>query len=224
MKAMILAAGRGERLRPLTDTTPKPLLPVRGRSLLDWHLQALAAAGFSEVVINVAWLGARIRAALGDGGDYGLRLRFSDEGEQALETAGGIVRALEWLGPDPFAVINGDIWTDYPRTRLQPPAAGDLGHLVLVDNPAHRPAGDFALADGRVRCRAAPRLTFAGIGVYRPALFADLPPGSAPLGPLLQAAAGDGRVSGEHYTGRWHDVGTPERLAALAQDLACNGS
>lgn len=215
MKAMILAAGRGNRLRPLTDTTPKPLIEVGGRSLLDHHLAALAAAGFTEVVINLAWLGERIQAAIGDGGHHGLRIHYSDEGSQALETAGGIVRALPLLGDAPFAVINGDIWTDYPRARLHPPEPGDLARLVLIDNPPHNPDGDFALAGDRIRADGSARLTFAGIGVYTPELFRDLADGVAALAPILRAAAQAGRVAGERYTGRWHDVGTVERLAAL---------
>ena len=224
MKAMILAAGRGERLRPLTDTTPKPLIEVGGCSLLDHHLAALAGAGFTEVVINLAWLGEHIRTAIGDGSHHGLHVHYSDEGSQALETAGGIVRALPLLGEGPFAVINGDIWTDYPRARLQPPEPGDLARLVLVDNPAHNPDGDFALAGNRVRADGSPRLTFAGIGVYTPELFRDLADGVAALGPLLRAAAQANRVAGDYYAGRWHDVGLPERLATLRAEHAAGVS
>jgi len=220
MKAMILAAGRGERLRPLTDTTPKPLIEVGGRTLLDHHLAALADAGFGEVVINLAWLGDRIRAAVGDGSRYGLHVRYSDEGEHALETAGGIVNALPLLGDEAFAVINGDIWTDYPRARLAPPAAGDVAHLVLVDNPPHHPDGDFTLTGDRVATDGGSHLTFAGIGVYRPELFRPRPPGVSALAPILRAAMAAGRVSGERHAGAWHDVGTPARLAEIEAHFA----
>lgn len=210
---MILAAGRGERMRPLTDHTPKPLLRAGGRALIEYHLEALAAAGIRDVVVNHAHLGARIEAVLGDGGRYGLRIRYSAEGE-ALETGGGIRHALPLLGEQPFLVLNGDIWTDYPYGRLPVEPAG-LGHLVLVDNPDHHPEGDFALHGGRVLAQGEPRLTFAGIAVYRPALFAEHAPGRFPLAPLLRAAMADARIGGEHYRGRWVDVGTPERLEAL---------
>lgn len=220
MKAMILAAGRGERLRPLTDTTPKPLIRVGGRSLIDWHLAGLAGGGFRSVVINLAWLGGQIREHVGDGAAWGLSISYSDEGERPLETAGGIIRALPLLGNEPFAVINGDIWTDYPRGRLlQPPRGDDLARLVLVDNPEHNPGGDFALGGDRVRGTGDARLTFAGIGVYQPVLFAGLADGEAALAPLLRSAAGAGRVAGEHYRGRWHDVGSGARLAALRDEL-----
>jgi len=215
MRALILAAGRGERMRPLTDTTPKPLLAVGGRPLIEWHLQALAAAGITEVVINHAWLGERIEAALGDGGRFGLQIRYSPEPPGALETAGGIVNALPLLGEAPFLVVNGDIWTDYAFARLPTALHGDLAHLVLVDNPPQHPQGDFRLAGERVHAEGAPRLTFSGIGVYSPALFAGLPPGRRPLAPVLREAMAGGRVAGEHYRGRWFDVGTPERLAGL---------
>lgn len=222
MKAMILAAGRGERLRPLTDTMPKPLIEAGGRSLLDWHLSALADAGFREVVINLAWLGDHIRSAIGDGSAWGLAVAYSDEGDQALETAGGIIHALPLLGDEPFAVINGDIWTDYPRARLEPPSRGHLAHLVLVDNPPHNPAGDFRLDGGRVvhGSEDEARLTFAGIGVYTPALFREQPGGMVALAPVLRAAMAAGRISGEHYAGVWHDIGTRERLQGLEQHLA----
>lgn len=224
MKAMILAAGRGERMRPLTDETPKPLLRVGGRALLDYHLAALARAGLREVVINLAWLGERIRDHVGDGSDLGLRVRYSDEGERALETAGGIVNALPLLGPEPFLVINGDVFTDYPfeRAGLSP---GRLARLVLVDNPPQHPEGDFTLAaDARVTNdpvtdNPGERLTYAGIGVFDPTLFAGHAGGVAPLAPLLRAAMAEGLVDGEHHRGRWHDIGTPERLAALDRRL-----
>jgi MurNAc alpha-1-phosphate uridylyltransferase len=217
--AMILAAGRGERMRPLTDHTPKPLLEAGGRPLIGHHLAALARAGVREVVVNHAHLGAQIEQALGDGAAYGLRIRYSPE-EVALETGGGIFRALPLLGPDPFIVVNGDVWTDFDPARLRL-ADADLAHLVLVDNPAHHPAGDFVLAGDRVREDGGPRLTFSGVGVYRPALFDGCAPGRFPLAPLLRAAIAVGRVSGEHHRGRWVDVGTPERLAAL--DLQLRG-
>lgn len=221
MKAMILAAGRGERMRPLTDERPKPLLTVGGKPLIERHLEALARSGFTDVVINLAWLGDAIRAHVGDGGTWGLRVHYSEEGERGLETAGGIVRALPLLGDEPFVVVNGDIFTDHPVTGLTlPPDA--LAHLVLVDNPPQHANGDFGLVDGRVRETEGERLTFAGIGVYRPELFAGQPAGTAPLGPLLRAAMARGRISGEHYRGVWHDIGTPERLAEL--DAALTGS
>jgi MurNAc alpha-1-phosphate uridylyltransferase len=205
MKAMILAAGRGERMRPLTDAVPKPLLRAGDKTLIEYLLEGLAAAGWDEVVIN---------HALGDGRRHGLRIHYSSEGDEGLETGGGIYRALPLLDSDPFLVVNGDIWTDYPFARL-PRTLTDLAHLVLVDNPEHHPAGDFVLDHGRVLAAGAPKLTFSGIGVYRHALFEGCRPGKFPLAPLLRAAMAAGRVSGEHYRGAWVDVGTPERLAAL---------
>ncbi|MDZ7747424.1 MAG: nucleotidyltransferase family protein [Halofilum sp. (in: g-proteobacteria)] len=219
MRAMLLAAGRGERMRPHTDRTPKPLLACAGRPLIDRHLAALAAAGFTEVVINSAWLGEQIRAHVGDGTRWGLRVRHSDEGERGLETAGGIVRALPLLGEAPFAVINADIVTDYPLGRLRL-ASGDLAQLVLVDNPPQHARGDFALAGDRVRPDGEPRLTFAGIGVYHPALFAGCADGHARLAPLLRAAMADERVERRRCRGLWHDIGTPGRLAAAEAALA----
>lgn len=215
---MILAAGRGERMRPLTDDTPKPLLRCAGAALIDRHLAALAAAGFREVVVNLAWLGARIRSHVGDGSAWGLRVNYSDEGAHALETAGGIVRALPLLGDAPFVVVNGDIVTDYPFARLAL-APGELARIVLVDNPPHRQDGDFALEAGRVAAMGDRRLTFSGIGVYHPDLFAGLADGPAPLAPVLRAAMERGRVGGEHYRGLWMDIGTPERLAAAEAAL-----
>lgn len=218
MIAMLLAAGRGERMRPLTDTRPKPLLEVAGKALIEYHLAALQRAGIHEVVINHAWLGDQIEARLGTGERYGLHIRYSAERPAALETAGGIVQALPLLGAAPFLVINADIWTDYPLQNLPQQPQG-LAHLVMVDNPPHHPAGDFHLAGGRLRTGGEPRLTFSGIGVYHPELFAGLEPGVRPLAPLLQAAMQADRVSGEHYRGRWLDVGTPQRLAALDREL-----
>ncbi len=215
---MILAAGRGERMRPLTDRTPKPLLPVAGKPLIAYHLEALARAGFREVVINHAHLGAMIEEALGDGGHWGLRIRYSPEPPGALETGGGIRQALPLLGTGPFLVVNGDVWCDYDFSRPAL-AAGDLAHLLLVDNPPHHPEGDFLLDGGRVREGAGERLTFAGIGVYRPELFDGTGPGAFPLAPLLRRAMAAGRVSGERLTGRWVDVGTPQRLRQLDREL-----
>jgi len=228
VKALILAAGRGERMRPLTDSTPKPLLSVGGKPLIVRHLERLAAAGFRDVVINHAHLGAQIEAALGDGVAFGLGIRYSPEPEGALETAGGIANALPLLGEAPFLVVNGDIFCDWDFARAARfPAAGDLAHLVLVDNPDHHPEGDFALADGRcspsLAASHAPRLTFSGIGVYRPEFFSAVVRGErAKLLPHLLAAMDAGKVSGEWHRGRWTDVGTPERLAALDSEL-CNG-
>ena len=213
MKAMILAAGRGERMRPLTDTTPKPLLRAAGKPLIVYHLEALAAAGFAEVVINHAHLGEQIEQFLGDGSRYGLAIHYSHE-KQALETGGGIFRALPLLGEAPFAVINGDVWSDYPYSRLRQLAV-ERAHLVLVDNPPQHPTGDFLLHQGRVLEGEGERLTFSGIGVYHPSLFAGCAAGAFPLAPLLREAMRAGAVSGEHYHGRWFDIGTPERLAQL---------
>jgi len=210
MKAMILAAGRGERLRPLTDHLPKPLLAVGGRPLIEHQVRALVAAGFTQLVINHAYLGERIEAALGDGALWGAQITYSHE-PQALETGGGLFNALPLLGSDPFAVVNADVWTDLDYRLLQRPPDG-LAHLLLVDNPAHHPGGDFALIDGLARNRGEPRYTFSGIGVYRPELFDGCEPGAFPLAPLLRAACDIGRVSAWHHAGRWMDVGTAERL------------
>jgi MurNAc alpha-1-phosphate uridylyltransferase len=230
MIAMILAAGRGERMRPLTDTLPKPLLPAGGRPLIAWHLAKLAAAGVRDVVVNHAHLGHLIESTLGDGSAFGLRLHYSPEAE-ALETAGGIANALPLLGDAPFVVVNGDVFTDFPYDALVRAAAamthqpGRLAHLVLVDNPSHHPAGDFALDHGLARAGAEPKLTFSGLGCYRPALFAGIAPGSkAKLAPLLVAAMADGRVSAEHHRGDWLDVGTPQRLAELDARLRASSA
>jgi N-acetyl-alpha-D-muramate 1-phosphate uridylyltransferase len=221
MKAMILAAGRGERMRPLTDHTPKPLLPVGGKPLIFWHLERLARAGFHEIVINHAHLGSQIESALGDGNRFGVRITYSAE-DVALETAGGIAHALPWLGEAPFLVVNGDVYTDYDFTQLEAqPMDGVVAHLVLVDNPPQHSGGDFYLKSGRLAEEGSARLTFSGIGVYRPELFASITPGSkARLAPLLHDAIAAGRATAEHYRGDWVDVGTPERLQALDRKLA----
>ncbi len=215
---MILAAGRGERMRPLTDLTPKPLLPVAGKPLIVWHLERLARAGWREIVINHAHLGDQIEALLGDGDAWGVAIRYSPEPPGALETAGGIVHALPMLtnelGNEPFLVVNGDIFCDWDFSRARIGAA--LAHLVLVDNPPQHPDGDFTLENGKVGTGETARLTFSGIGLYRPTLFAGIERGRpAKLAPLLREAIAAGRITGEKHTGRWEDVGTPERLAAL---------
>ena len=220
MKAMILAAGLGKRMLPLTANKPKPLLKVGGKPLLEHHILNLKAAGFTELVINTAYLGEQIAAFCGDGSQWGLGITISSE-DQPLETAGGIIRALPWLGKDPFLVVNGDIWCAYPFQKLvslKPPASG--AHLVLVPNPGHNRVGDFDLNQDRVAPCSAASLTFSGIAVYQPEFFQGLGSGKAPLKPLLDAAVAAGRVSGEQFAGQWVDVGTPERLAALESQLA----
>lgn len=224
MRVMILAAGRGERMRPLTDHTPKPLLPVGGKPLIVWHLERLAAAGFQDVVINLGHLGEQIPLALGDGQLWGLNLHYSPEPPGALETAGGIRHALPLLGDGPFLVINGDVFCDWDVAQAKMIATdfspATLAHLVLIDNPAHHTDGDFTLIGQQLRSAGEPRLTFSGIGIYRPELFADLPDSQpAKLAPLLRDAMADGQVTGEHYIGHWVDVGTPERLSALDIEL-----
>ncbi|MFJ2365738.1 N-acetylmuramate alpha-1-phosphate uridylyltransferase MurU [Pseudomonas sp. NPDC087697] len=217
MKAMILAAGKGERMRPLTLTTPKPLVRVGGVPLIEYHLRALVVAGFTEVVINHAWLGQQIEEYLGDGSRYGLSIQYSPEGEP-LETGGGIFRALPLLGDEAFVVVNGDIWTDYDFMALRQPIAG-LAHLVLVDNPDHHPTGDFSLVDGLVRDGqpGTDTLTYSGIAVLHPKLFAACVDGAFKLAPLLRDAMARGQVSGERLHGHWVDVGTHERLAEVEQ-------
>ncbi len=215
---MILAAGRGERMRPLTDRTPKPLLRVGGRPLIEHQLRRLASAGYRDVVVNLAWLGGQIRETLGDGSRFGVHIRYSEEPHGALETAGGIRHALPLLGDGPFLVVNGDIWCDHPLSPRDPGEA--LAHLVLVDNPEQHPAGDFALREDRVDDSGEARLTFSGIGYYRPELFAGLADGPQPLAPLLRRAMARGLVTGEHHRGGWFDVGTPQRLRALDARLA----
>ena len=228
MKAFILAAGRGERMRPLTDHTPKPLLLAGGKALIEWHLERLAACGFRDVVINHAHLGEQIEASLGDGGRFGLAIRYSPEPPGALETAGGIALALPLLGEAPFLVVNGDIGCDWDFKRAL--ALQDrLAHLVLVDNPAHHASGDFCLEGERVRFASsalttrAPTLTYAGIGVFSPAFFSTVTRDAVlKMRPLLDAAIAQQSVTGEHHTGRWADVGTPERLAELDRELLGN--
>lgn len=219
MKAFVLAAGRGERMRPLTDHRPKPLLPVAGKPLIEWHLERLAAAGVGEVVINLGWLGAQIPAALGDGARWGLCLRYSDEGWPALETGGGIHRALPLLGAAPFLLVNGDVWTDADFAALVQRGllGAELAHLLLVPNPPQHPAGDFALDQGWVG-EQGERLTYSGIALLHPHLFEGRSPGAFPLAPLLRSAMAAGRVSGRRHDGVWLDIGTPERLAAASGD------
>ena len=213
MKAMILAAGKGERMRPLTLTTPKPLVRAGGVPLIEYHLRALAAAGFTDIVINHAWLGQQIEDYLGDGSRYGVSIQYSAEGEP-LETGGGIFRALPLLGDEAFLVVNGDIWTDYDFSVLHQPING-LAHLVLADNPVHHPTGDFSLIGDQVRDGQpdTATLTYSGIAVLHPQLFDGCSAGAFKLAPLLRKAMADGQVSGEHLKGHWVDVGTHERLA-----------
>jgi N-acetyl-alpha-D-muramate 1-phosphate uridylyltransferase len=226
MKALILAAGRGERMRPLTDVTPKPLLLAGGKPLIAWHLEKLAAIGVRDVVVNTSWFARQFPDVLGDGSHWGLRIHFVYEGTTPLETGGGMWNALPLLGDAPFLAVNGDIWTDFDYARLPHDPDGDA-HLVLIDNPAQHPRGDFGFGGGRVTSVGADMLTFAGIGVYRPRLFetwravvGDAPgasdtPSRFKLAPLLRAAMARDAVAGEHHRGRWTDVGTPERLAQL---------
>ncbi|MBU3724118.1 MAG: nucleotidyltransferase family protein [Burkholderiaceae bacterium] len=245
MHAMVLAAGRGERMRPLTDTTPKPLLRVKGRPLIDWHLQAISNAGITQIVINLAHLGDQIRQHIGNGDRFGVKVRYSQEPVGALETGGGIAAAQPWIddrgqhNPSPFLVVNADIFTDWPMAqaleiagewmRASTAASNSLQrprcHLILVDNPSHHAQGDFGLAPAvhgqPARVTGRPEhgsLTFSGIGVYDPKLFASIAPGErAALAPLLHRAVAEGRCTGSHYRGLWCDVGTPERLAQLNQ-------
>ena len=222
MKAMVLAAGRGERMRPLTDREPKPLLQVGGRRLIEYHLQRLVGAGFREVVINTAWLGDLIETTLGDGGRYGLAITYSHERPEALETGGGIHHALPLLGSAPFLLVNGDVWTDIDFGALCLPADA-LAHLVLVPNPPQHSRGDFRLEQGLVAEGEGVRHTYSGIGVFSPELFAGCAPGKFPLLPLLKRAIAQRRLSGELHTGRWYDIGTVERLMALDAELGRAG-
>ena len=222
MRAMVLAAGRGERFRPVSDTVPKPLIPVQGQPLIERHLSALAAAGVTEVVINLGWLGEKIEAALGDGGRFGVHIAYSREGWPALDTGGGVCRALPMLGSDPFLLINSDVWTDYPLSRLVAGSGGLMedaqAHLVLVPNPPHNPSGDFGLKNNRV-VTSAPWMTFSGLSVVRPVLFEGSQETAFPLLPVWRRGIAAGRVTGEIYTGIWCDVGTPERLVTLERML-----
>lgn len=232
MRALVFAAGRGERMRPLTDTLPKPLLEVGGKPLIAWHVEKLAKLGIRDVVVNTSWLGDRFPQALGDGSRWNMRLHYLHEGPIPLETGGGMLNALARLGEGPFIAINGDIWTDYDLSALPAAPAGDA-HLVLVDNPGHNPRGDFALhGDGQVASHGPDQLTFSGIGVYRPSILAgwrevvgeskgaDETPPRFRLAPLLRAAMDRDAVTGEHHRGRWADVGTPARLAELDRELS----
>lgn len=223
MKAMILAAGKGERLRPLTLHTPKPLVRAAGVPLIEYHVRALAEAGFTELVINHAWLGLQIEDYLGDGSRYGVSIAYSAEAEP-LETGGGIFQALPLLGDQPFVLINGDIFTDYPFAELRRPLAGQA-HLVLVANPDHHTGGDFCLQAGQVSDAQAGQasLTYSGMAVLSPALFADCQAGAFKLAPLLRAAMAAGQVSGEQFSGCWVDVGTHERLAEVERLLEARG-
>ena len=218
MKAMVLAAGRGERMRPITDTLPKPLVPVAGKPLIVYHLERLAAAGVRDVVVNLSWLGERIRAALGDGGDYGLSISYSEEGPVPLETGGGIFKALPLLGPGPFLVVNGDTWSDidYSHLALED---GANGRIVLVPNPTHNLRGDFGVEGDFVVDRPTDRFTYSGVGVYRPEFFDGCSPGRFPMLPLLKRAIAARVLRGELHGGEWCDVGTPERLAALDAEV-----
>jgi len=215
---MVLAAGRGERMRPVTDTLPKPLVPVAGKPLIGYQLQRLAAAGVREVVINLSWLGERIRSTLGDGRDYGLSIAYSEEGPVPLETGGGIFRALPLLGSGPFLVINGDTWSDIDYSHLVL-EDGAHGRIVLVPNPTHKARGDFGLEGDLVVDREVDRFTYSGVGVYRPEFFAGCSPGKFPMLPLLKRAISSRLLRGELHRGEWCDVGTPERLATLDADV-----
>lgn len=218
MRAMILAAGRGERLRPLTDTVPKPLLEVGGHPLIEYHLERLAQAGFREVVINLAHLGDKIRDTLGSGSSWGLNIHYSAEPPGALDTGGGIEQALPLLGAAPFAVLNGDVFSHYPLARLRAIKC-DHAHLVLVPNPAHHPEGDFAIQAGYITGEGQPRFTFSGVSVYHPRFFAGQSGGRYSIVPMLQTAMALQQVTGEIYKGIWHDIGTLERLKTLRKNL-----
>lgn len=220
MKAMILAAGLGTRMRPLTDHLPKPLLSVGGKPLIVWHLERLKQCGFHDIVINIAWKGGKLIEALGTGEQFGLSIQYSDEREEELlETGGGIIKALPLLGDEPFLVVNGDIWCDYTFQTITPFQQGDLCHLALVDNPVHNLTGDFQLNNDRIQSSGDEQLTFSGIGYYHPELFAGLAYGRQTLAPILRKAMDKGMVSGEKHSGDWQDIGTPERLACLDKEL-----
>ena len=219
MKAMILAAGRGERLRPLTDEIPKPLIKVAGKSLIEYHLQNLAQAGFKEIIINTAWLAEKIHQQLANGENYGVTIHYSDEGE-ALETAGGIINALPMLGNEEFLVVNGDIWCDFDFSTL-PKLDDDIqAHLVLVTNPEHNLTGDFSLQDNRVKNNGNVMSTYSGISIFKPKFFADQKSGILPLAPLIRKKCDNNLVSGQTHQGLWTDVGTLERLQELEDQLS----
>jgi MurNAc alpha-1-phosphate uridylyltransferase len=220
---MVLAAGRGERMRPITDKIPKPLVPVVGKPLIVYHLEALARAGITDIVINLAYRGAQIRDALGDGAAYGVRIQYSDEGPDPIETGGGIFKALPLLGEEPFLVVNGDVWTDFDFARMPTLPAWADAHLVMVPNPSHLTKGDFGVEDGRVVQRDADRFTYSGLGAYTARFFAGCQPGKFPLKPLLDRSIADRRLSGQVYRGVWLDIGTPQRLAELEAELTSKG-
>jgi len=227
MKAIVLAAGRGERLRPITDTIPKPLVTVAGKPLIVYHLEALARVGIRDVVVNLSWLPDKLRAALRDGSDYGVRITYSDEGPVALETGGGIFNAIQHLGPGPFLVVNGDTFTDIDFGALKSGAdadtrAGALARLVLVPNPTQHPRGDFGLEEDRVVERETDRFTYSGIGMFRPEFFSSATPGKFPLLPLFKRAIAAGRLFGELHRGEWNDVGTAQRLAELDERVGAS--
>jgi MurNAc alpha-1-phosphate uridylyltransferase len=218
MKAMVLAAGRGERMRPITDRIPKPLVPVAGKPLIGYHLEALARAGIRDIVINLSWLGSQIREALASGERYGVSITYSDEGPVPLETGGGIFRALQWLGSEPFLVVNGDIWTDFDFRSIAL-APGAHACLVLVPNPPQLPRGDFGLEGNLVVERETDRFTYSGIGIYTAQFFAGCEAGRFPLLPLLKRAIAARALCGQVHRGDWSDIGSPERLAALETRL-----
>jgi len=218
---MVLAAGRGERMRPLTDAQPKPLLHVAGKRLIEYHLERLAAGGFREVVINTAWHGDQVEAALGAGTRFGLSITYSHERPEALETGGGIFNALPLLGSAPFLIVNGDVWTDIDFGALRrPPPANSLAHLVLVPNPPQHARGDFLLEQGMIADGEGARRTYSGVGIYSPEMFAGCTPGKFPLLPLLRQAIAARRLTGELHSGRWYDIGTVERLNILDKELS----
>jgi len=220
MKAMILAAGRGSRMRPLTDKKPKPLLEVGGKPLIVWHIEKLKEAGFEEIIINIAWLGDQIPKALGEGSKYGVKLVYSDEQQiGGLETAGGIIKALPLLGDEPFLVINGDIWCDFTYSNISPLKKGDLAHLILTTNPDHHPDGDFSIQNERVSQTGKSKYTFTGIAYYHPKMFSGLVETKLPLLPLFIEAIEKDKITGELHKGKWLDIGTPERLKLLNEEL-----
>jgi MurNAc alpha-1-phosphate uridylyltransferase len=223
VRAMILAAGRGERMRPLTDKAPKPMMEINNKPLIQYHVENLVQAGILDIVINHAVFGDQIETYLGDGKDFGARIVYSAEGDQPLETAGGIVKALSLLGEAPFLTVNADIWTDFPFQQLlnlSVDQLSNLAHIILVDNPAHNPEGDFSLSDDRVLNEGDPMLTFSGISVFTPEFFKGCASGRKPLAPMIRQAASHGQVSGGYYQGQWRDIGSPERLQELRQNYS----